>query len=287
MCDSAKPTATHHFLKWMEERKQVQRVYTQNIDGLEKECGFSDQLSKNNPVVPLHGTLQFVICTICKKRLEMTTLFIEIYDKGSNIDCPECVEKQTQRKKEGKRKTAQGILRPDIVLYNEPHPHGEIIADIVSTDIKKRPDLLIVMGTSLKVNGLKRLVKDLAKAVKQHSNGSVLFINKSEAAKNQWNKVFDYQFVGDCDEWTSVLKEKVLQFEKKPVQTKIDSYFPVVKASGKEKKIKSKKAPEKSEKNSAEPNKDSKENSKEISLETKKETKAAISVDIRKPVEAK
>lgn len=63
------------------------------------------------------------------------------------------------------RPLAVGTLRPAIVLYDEAHPLGEEIGAICSADMSKRPDVLVIMGTSLKVHGIKRLVKDFANAV--------------------------------------------------------------------------------------------------------------------------
>ena len=58
-----------------------------------------------------------------------------------------------------------GTLRPAIVLYDEPHPLGDDIGTIQTADVARKPDMLIIMGTSLKVHGFKKLVRDFAKAV--------------------------------------------------------------------------------------------------------------------------
>lgn len=98
-----------------------------------------------------------------------------------------------------------GTLRPAIVLYDEPHPLGDDIATIQTTDLGKRPDLLIVMGTSLKVHGLKKLVKEFAKAVHQGSSTSaatpkVIFVNKTAPAA-EWSGVIDLHVEGTTDAW--------------------------------------------------------------------------------------
>ena len=56
-------------------------------------------------------------------------------------------------------------MRPAIVLYDEAHPLGDDIGMIQTRDIGRNPDMLIVMGTSLKVHGLRKLVKDFARQV--------------------------------------------------------------------------------------------------------------------------
>ena len=98
-----------------------------------------------------------------------------------------------------------GNLRPAIVLYDEAHPLGDDIATIQTNDLSKRPDLLIIMGTSLKVHGLKKLVKEFAKAVKQGSSAStmnpkVIFVNKTAPAA-EWSSIIDTHVEGTTDEW--------------------------------------------------------------------------------------
>jgi NAD-dependent histone deacetylase SIR2 len=102
--------------------------------------------------------------------------------------------------------------------------------------LSKKPDLLIVMGTSLKVHGLKKLVKEFAKAVHQRSAptavnstqsrrtksepclsslvdgnvGKVIFVNKTSPS-GEWGGVIDYHIEGTTDEWA----ERVLADWKK------------------------------------------------------------------------
>ena len=117
-----------------------------------------------------------------------------------------------------------GTLRPAIVLYDEAHPLGDDIGTIQSQDIVRKPDMLIIMGTSLKVHGLKKLVKEFAKAVHTSATtsangspkrgnkwqGKVVFVNKT-APGSEWSDVIDYHVMGETDTWV----EKVIEDWKK------------------------------------------------------------------------
>ncbi|KAG9125029.1 hypothetical protein FRC07_009255, partial [Ceratobasidium sp. 392] len=107
-----------------------------------------------------------------------------------------------------------GTLRPAIVLYDEPHPLGDHIGAVQTSDLGKKPDLLIVMGTSLKVHGLRRLVKSFAKAV--HSSRpspapttthsllhNVVFVNRTAPPPGEWTGIIDYHVQGDADTWVA------------------------------------------------------------------------------------
>ena len=110
-----------------------------------------------------------------------------------------------------------GILRPGIVLYDEAHPLGDDIGAIQAFDVSRKPDMLIIMGTSLKVHGLRKLVKDFAKAVhasappdpqsaKKSWMGKVIFVNKTPPG-SEWNGVIDYHVEGETDAWTHKVEE--------------------------------------------------------------------------------
>jgi NAD-dependent histone deacetylase SIR2 len=110
-----------------------------------------------------------------------------------------------------------GTLRPGIVLYDEAHPLGDDIGSIQASDVSRKPDMLIIMGTSLKVHGLRKLVKDFAKAVhasappdplstKKSWMGKVIFVNKT-APGSEWNGVIDYHIEGETDAWAHKVEE--------------------------------------------------------------------------------
>ena len=107
----------------------------------------------------------------------------------------------------GKRRPAVGLMRPNIVLYGEPHPGADLIGSAITKDINRKPDLLIVCGTSLKVVGIKKLVKDMGKAVRE-KGGKILLVNKSELASSEWDSVFDWHVQADTDEWVNDLKKR-------------------------------------------------------------------------------
>jgi NAD-dependent histone deacetylase SIR2 len=108
-----------------------------------------------------------------------------------------------------------GTLRPAIVLYDEPHPLGDEIGAIQTADLSRKPDMLIIMGTSLKVHGLRKLVKEFAKAVHgtvpsssaaSSCKGKVIFVNKTAPA-SEWSGVIDYHVQGETDRWVKKVLE--------------------------------------------------------------------------------
>jgi hypothetical protein len=66
------------------------------------------------------------------------------------------------------------------------------------------------MGTSLKVFGLQKIVREFAKAVHSHKNGKgrVIFVNRTRPAESVWEGIIDDFVAMDCDDWVEDLKSR-------------------------------------------------------------------------------
>jgi NAD-dependent histone deacetylase SIR2 len=205
----ANPTVTHKFIQLLENKGQLLRCYTQNIDFLEDDLDI--------PYIQLHGTMKQVRCTLCSATFNFTDDHEKAFREGEAPTCPQCETLDAERTRLGKRQLAMGTLRPAIVLYNEEHPNGETIGQLQLSDLKKRPDLMIVMGTSLKIPALKKFIKEAARAIHSRPGGCVVFVNRTSPTK-EWEKVFDYEVLGDSDDWVELMNSKLAD-EKLMTQT--------------------------------------------------------------------
>ncbi|KAJ3759096.1 DHS-like NAD/FAD-binding domain-containing protein [Lentinula raphanica] len=254
--DLAEPTATHDFLRILENKGKLLRSYTQNIDGLEERVGLVGHSGVNEGAktkgkgksstlkqcrnVQLHGDIHRVRCQACSAEYPCTEEHLRLFNEGLSPDCPDCLQRSDARVARSARALRVGSLRPAIVLYDEAHPLGDEIGIVQGSDVARKPDMLIIMGTSLKVHGLKKLVKEFAKAVHSHkiSNtssssssgstptkvrktssakalaGKVIFVNKTPPGA-EWAGVIDYHVSGETDQWT----QRVVEDWKKMIPT--------------------------------------------------------------------
>lgn len=115
-----KPNITHTVLAKLEEKGLLKAIITQNIDGFHQMAG-----SKN--VLELHGSVLRNYCMKCQKFYDAEYIF-------SSKDIPKC--------------SCGGIIKPEIVLYEEPLDN-----EILKKAIKEisAADTLIIGGTSLNV----------------------------------------------------------------------------------------------------------------------------------------
>ncbi len=137
----AKPNKAHIALARLEEVGKLRAVVTQNIDGLHQMAG-----SKN--VLELHGSVHRNYCMRCGKRYDLSAI--------TNCDgIPRC--------------ECGGIIRPDVVLYEEGLDDDVIKAAVSAI---ANADMLIIGGTSL-------VVYPAAGLINYYNGNKLVLINKS------------------------------------------------------------------------------------------------------------
>lgn len=237
--DIKRVTPTHRFIRTLRDKRKLVRCYTQNIDGLESReelctnmergkgnrARFTKQslgkpravartmpggdLDNGCEVVQLHGDLEVLRCTLCQQTCSWDENGRETrLLAGKAPSCQSCITTNLDRQDRGKRGTKIGTLRPNIVLYGEEHPSADAVGTITAHDLALAPDLLLILGTSLHVHGLKVLVREFAKSVHARAGGKgkVIFVNLSRPSESVWKDVFDYWVSMDCDAWVGAMR---------------------------------------------------------------------------------
>ncbi|KAF4966255.1 hypothetical protein FSARC_6054 [Fusarium sarcochroum] len=169
----------------------------------------------------LHGSLEQLRCFLCGRVCSWDDDGRQLETmSGQQPECPHCVGATVAREERGKRALGVGKLRPDIVLYGEEHPNAHLISPIVTHDLALCPDLLLILGTSLRVHGLKVMVREFAKAV-HAKGGKVVFVNYTKPPESSWGDIIDYWIEWDCDAWVSDLQDKIPKLWQTPEPPKL------------------------------------------------------------------
>lgn len=208
MTDLATPSPTHSFLCKYRKYNKKYRIYTQNIDSLEAKAGIQPE-----NLVYLHGNLDYLICTMCGHRINYTEEVNEFYKKGKEIVCTRCERENVKRKENKIRLAKVGYYHTNIIHYDQPHHDAYKIARLFEGDMDL--DLFIVMGTSLKVYGVKEMVKRGLRKVRLN-NGKGVFVNLEEPSR-EFKEMFDYFWKGECDTFCDeILKNiEILKVDKR------------------------------------------------------------------------
>lgn len=131
--EELKPTLSHYFLRLLHEKGLLLRLYTQNIDALERVAGIPEE-----KLVEAHGTFHSSHCIACNHAYSLHWLREHIASEPVPL-CEEC-------------KTP---VKPDIVFFGERLP--DRFFDLSEEDFAQC-DLLLIIGTSLQVQPFAGLV---------------------------------------------------------------------------------------------------------------------------------
>ncbi|XP_012736229.2 NAD-dependent protein deacetylase sirtuin-3, mitochondrial isoform X1 [Fundulus heteroclitus] len=150
------PNLTHYFVSLLHRKGQLLRMYTQNIDGLERLAGVPPEM-----LVEAHGTFATATCTSCLRKYDGEDLRPAVMS-GTVPRCPTC----------------KGVVKPDIVFFGEELPRHffKYLTDFPLAD------LLVIMGTSLEVEPFASLAGAVRSSVPR------LLINRDLVGPFAWGQ---------------------------------------------------------------------------------------------------
>jgi len=178
------PSLTHRFVRSLEERGQLLRMYTQNIDTLEQAAGITN-------VIHCHGSFATATCIQCGNQLPDAT---PVNNAIAANDIPCCAA------------CGKGVMKPDVVLFGEPMPPAVMRGLDEDT---AAADLLLVLGTSLSVTPCS-LMPSLVGA---SGDAPRVLINREKVGKDS---DFECFLPGPCDDVIQVLLQH-LGWESEPM----------------------------------------------------------------------
>lgn len=207
-------TPTHAFIKLLQDKNKLLTNYSQNIDNIEGVAGV-----KPEKLIQCHGSFATASCTKCAHQVAGEAIFPDIR-AGLIPRCKRCVQylraaaapaaMKRKRSANGsepkKRKKAEyedssseeggddeydlpeaGVMKPDITFFGEALP--DTFHDRLTKHDKDIVDLVIVIGTSLKVAPVSEVVPFLPPHIPQ------IYISREPVKHVN----FDVDMLGDCD----------------------------------------------------------------------------------------
>lgn len=180
------------------------RLYTQNVDGIDTAIpplATQVPLNPKGPwpkTVQLHGGLSKMVCSKCGHLEDFNG---ELFEGPEAPLCTECETMDCVRAAGGLRSHGIGRLRPRMVLYNEYNPDEDAIGAVSHADLKRVPDAVLVVGTSLKIPGTRRLTKELCSVTRARRGGFTAWINLDpEPIGVEFKDCWDMVIRAECDD---------------------------------------------------------------------------------------
>ena len=171
-----RPTITHAFLRLLYDKNLLLKLFTQNIDCLEREAGVPGEL-----IVEAHGSFATQRCIDCKTEYP-NDLMRKAVETKIVPHCP--------------RSTCNGLVKPDIVFFGEPLPE----AFHMNRTLPAAADLAIILGTSLSVQPFASLPSFVSEEIPR------VLINM-ERVGGLGTRRDDVLILGECDAGVRKLAE--------------------------------------------------------------------------------
>jgi NAD-dependent histone deacetylase SIR2 len=183
--DLKKWTPTHEFIRLLQDKDKLLTNYTQNIDNVEANAGI-----RKEKLIQCHGSWATATCRKCKYNVPGEDIFDSVRAMKP-AECKRCLDEIATQKPGMKRKRTSnghgsrkkrssdedsesdgafdipqpGIMKPDITFFGEALP-GDFFDRLKDVD-KDKVDLVIVMGTSMKVAPVSEIPNFLPRDVPQ------------------------------------------------------------------------------------------------------------------------
>lgn len=206
--DKQKGTPTHAFIRLLQDKGKLLTNYTQNIDNLEAKVGIIPE-----KLIQCHGSFATASCIECHHQVPGDNIFDEIRSgiipkctnpsctklnlapgklkrkRTSNGQLPKRSKKHSDSDSsdEGYDLPEAGIMKPDITFFGEELP--DRFAERLTNHDKDKVDLVLVIGTSLKVAPVSEVVPYLPAHIPQ------IYISRTPVQHIN----FDITLLGDCD----------------------------------------------------------------------------------------
>ncbi|KAE8440895.1 hypothetical protein EG329_006341 [Mollisiaceae sp. DMI_Dod_QoI] len=206
-------TPTHAFIALLQSKGKLLTNYSQNIDNIEAAAGILPE-----KLIQCHGSFATASCVECRYQVPGEHIFNDI-KAGRIPKCDRCLEnmrrlkapaamkrKRSYNSQDKKRRKSgfdaldgdtssedeyddpkAGVMKPDITFFGEPLP--DRFSDRLTNHDKDLVDLVIVIGTSLKVAPVSEVVPYLPTHIPQ------MYISRTPVSHVN----FDIDMLGDCD----------------------------------------------------------------------------------------
>jgi NAD-dependent histone deacetylase SIR2 len=184
---NGKFTPTHAFIKTLQDKDKLLRNYSQNIDNLEHKAGIH-----KDKLIQCHGSFGTAKCITCSNKFAGSKIY-------RHIQCqlvPRCSNCYDSIKLNDEVSINYGVIKPDITFFGEDLPTRYY--KHIKSDISKC-DMVIVIGTSLKVEPVASIIDKVARKVPR------ILINRDLIP----DRDFTLSLLGDCDDICTFVSQQL------------------------------------------------------------------------------
>ncbi len=152
-------------------------------------------------MVQLYGNLDSFRCSYYSHFTSWDGVRKTALASGEIVSCPEYASKVEERRRRGGRTNIYvRHLRPNVILYHDiNNPLSEVKARIINEDAELTPDILLVVGILLAIDGPRYELKNKLIPAVRWKGGKVIYVNNKPPPRAFFKPVVDHIFKMDCD----------------------------------------------------------------------------------------
>jgi NAD-dependent deacetylase len=155
---NAIPNKGHEILALWEKKGVVSHIITQNIDGLHQKAG-------SDHVIEFHGTMKTCTCMNCGKKYVTQDMVNRMNQMEDFYVCNDCDTRDQEDR----------YIKPDVVLFGDVGEWFTTEGFQTIHNLIHHADLLLVLGTSLKVTPFSTFPQN------RRNDVSMILINKGDS----------------------------------------------------------------------------------------------------------
>ena len=159
--------------------------------------------SENCEVIQLHNNLDFFWCSYCRHLTSWDDIYKTAFIFKEVVSCLNCTSRlEEQWTREKRTNIHVKHLQLNIVLFHDiDNSLSERKASIIDNDTNLRPDVLLVISTSLTINSSRYELKSKLILTIHCNSEKVIYVNNRPFLKVFCKPVVDHIFKMNCNIW--------------------------------------------------------------------------------------
>ena len=197
-------TNTHRFLQTLQKCEKLQRCYTQNLDELKARADLNADIEfKNCDAIQLHGNLDSFRCSYCRHLTSWDGVRETALAFEELVSCSECASRVEERqRREGRTNIHVEHLRLNIVFFQDiDDSSSETKARFIDKDANLRPDVLLIVDTSLTIESSRYELKSKLILAIRRNDEKIIYVNNNSSSRAFSKLMIDHIFEMNCEHW--------------------------------------------------------------------------------------
>ena len=162
---------------------------------------------KNDEIIQLHNNLDFFQCSYCRHLTSWNNVYKTALISEEIISCSNCTSMLEEWQTREKRMNihVEHLWSNIVLFHNIDDSWSKKKASIIDNDINSRPNVLLVIDTSLTIDDSRYKLKNKLILAIHHNSEKIIYVNNRSSLKMFCKSIVDHIFKMNCNIWVQEL----------------------------------------------------------------------------------